>query len=196
MEKNRIEAFTDGVYAIIITIMVLELKVPHNPSLTTYLGLGPVFISYAVSFLFVGLNWASHHHLFQTVDKVDNKVLWINMLNLFVLSLVAFATATMGENDFKAITVTVYASLLSLSILVYLVLVNQLCKLHGKDSVFSKAFKGRKKTYLSFGFNCLAILLSILDFPKIAFLVLIIISLVWFLPNHILEDKFDNSFNN
>ncbi|WP_417939752.1 TMEM175 family protein [Flavobacterium sp. RS13.1] len=73
MEKNRIEAFTDGVYAIIITIMVLELKAVHNPTLETYLAMWPVFISYAVSFLFVGLNWASHHHLFQTVSKVNNK---------------------------------------------------------------------------------------------------------------------------
>lgn len=144
MEKNRIEAFTDGVYAIIITIMVLELKVPHNPTLDSFVEMWPVFISYAVSFLFVGLNWASHHHLFQTVSKVDNKVLWINMLNLFILSLVPFATATMGENDFKAITVTIYASLLTVSILVYLLLVNQLCQLHGKDSSFSNTFKGHK----------------------------------------------------
>jgi len=187
MEKNRIEAFTDGVYAIIITIMVLELKAAHNPTLETYLAMWPVFISYAVSFLFVGLNWASHHHLFQTVSKVDNKVLWINMLNLFILSLVPFATATMGENDFKAVTVTIYGSLLSLSILVYLILVNQLCKLHGKDSVFYNKFKGHKKKYISLVLNCLAILISIIGFPKTAFILLILTSLSWFLPNHIFD---------
>jgi uncharacterized membrane protein len=104
MEKNRIETFTDGVVAIIITIMVLQFKTPKDPTIDSYLEMWPVFLSYAVSFLFVGLNWASHHHLFQTVSKVNNTILWINMLNLFVLSLVPFATATMGENSFKAIT--------------------------------------------------------------------------------------------
>lgn len=187
MEKNRIEAFTDGVYAIIITIMVLELKVPHDPTLNSFLTMWPVFISYAVSFLFVGLNWASHHNLFHTISKVDNKVLWINMFNLFILSLVPFATATMGENDFKAITVTIYASLLTVSILVYLLLVNQLCKLHGKDTSFSAQFKGRKKSYISIGTNSIAILISIIGFPKCAFLLLFITSLAWFLPNHIFE---------
>ena len=112
MDKNRIELFTDAVYAIIITIMVLEFKVPHNPTVGSYVEMWPVFTSYAVSFLFVGLNWASHYHLFQTVSRVNNKVLWINMLNLFLLSLIPFATATMGENSFKTITVTIYASLL------------------------------------------------------------------------------------
>lgn len=189
MEKNRIEAFTDGVYAIIITIMVLELKVPHNPNLETYLAMWPVFISYAVSFLFVGLNWASHHHLFQTVSKVDNKVLWINMINLFILSLVPFATATMGENDFKAVTVTIYASLLTLSIIVYMFLVAQLCRLHGNNSSFSNTFKGHKKSYFSLVLNSIAIILSICSFPKTAFIIIILTSLSWFIPNHIFEQE-------
>lgn len=189
MNKNRIEAFTDGVMAIIITIMIMELKTPHNPNLATYLDMWPVLSSYGLSFLFVGLNWASHHHLFHTVSKVDNKVLWINMLNLFVLSLVPFTTATMGENNFKAITVTVYASLLSLSILVYLLLVNQLCKLHGNGSSFSNTFKGHKKTYISLGLNILAAIISLCGFPKTAFLLLFIISLAWFIPNHVFTQK-------
>jgi uncharacterized membrane protein len=187
MGKNRIEAFTDGVVAIIITIMVLQFKVPKNPTIDSYLEMWPVFLSYAVSFLFVGLNWASHHHLFQTVSRVDNKVLWINMLNLFILSLVPFATAAMGENSFKAITVTIYASLLTLSIIVYLIFVNQLCKLHGKDSSFSKTFKGHKKTYISLGLNLIAVIISIIGFPKIAFMLLILTSFAWFIPNHIFE---------
>jgi len=191
MGKNRIEAFTDGVVAIIITIMVLQFKVPKNPTIYSYMEMWPVFLSYAVSFLFVGLNWASHHHLFQTVTKVDNKVLWINMLNLFILSLVPIATAAMGENSFKAITVTIYASLLTLSIIVYLILVNQLCKLHGKGSSFSKTFKGHKKTYISLGLNLIAVIISIIGFPKIAFMLLIVTSLAWFIPNHIFEHNSD-----
>lgn len=187
MGKNRVEAFTDCVMSIIITIMVLEFKVPKNPTLDSYLVMWPVFISYLVSFLFVGLNWASHHHLFQTVSKVNNTVLWINMLNLLILSLIPFATATMGENSFKAITVTIYASLLTLSIIVYLILVNQLCKLHGKGSSFSSQFKGHKKSYVSLGLNSVAIIISVIGFPKVAFTLLFITSIAWFFPNHIFE---------
>lgn len=189
MEKNRLEAFTDGVVAIIITIMILELKIPHDPTWDTYLKMWPVFSSYALSFLFVGLNWASHRHLFQMVSKINNKVLWINMLNLFVLSLVPFATAAMGENSFKAITVTIYTSLLTSSIFVYLLLVNQLCKLHGTGSSFSNTFKGHKKIYFSIGLNFIAIILSVFGFPKMAFILLILVSLSWFIPNHIFENN-------
>jgi uncharacterized membrane protein len=187
MEKHRIEAFTDCVVSIIITIMVLEFKVPKNPTLHSYIEMWPVFISYLVSFLFVGLNWASHHHLFQTVSKVNNTVLWVNMLNLLILSLVPFATAAMGENFFKAITVTIYASILTFSIIVYLVQVNVLCKLHGKASSFSTQFKGRKKSYLSLVLNFIAIIISVVGFPKVAFILLFITSLAWFFPNHIFE---------
>ena len=187
MIKSRLEAFTDGVYAIIITIMVLDLKVLHNPSLESYIAMWPVFISYAVSFLFVGLNWSSHHHLFHTVSKIDNNVLWINMLNLLILSLLPFATATMGENDFKAVTVNVYASLLTISIIVYMVLVNRLCSLHGKGSSFSQKFKGHKKTYISIGLNLTAIIISLVGAPKIAFTLLVLTSLSWFIPNHLFE---------
>ncbi|MEP6514477.1 MAG: TMEM175 family protein [Parafilimonas sp.] len=187
MNKNRLEAFSDGVVAIIITIMVLELNIPKNPTWETYCEMWPVFASYAVSFLFVGLNWANHHHLFQTVKAINNKVLWVNMLNLFVLSLVPFATASMGENSFKQITVTIYATILTLSIVIYFLLVHQLVLLHGKNSDFAKAFKGQRKSYISLGLNTAAIILSAIGFPKIAFVLLILISLAWFLPNHAFE---------
>lgn len=189
MKKNRLEAFTDGVYAIIITIMVLELKTPHDPTIKTYLSMWPIFSSYALSFLFVGLNWASHHHLFQTVSKVNNRVLWVNMLNLFVLSLVPFVTATMGENAFKDITATVYASLLTLGIVVYTILVNLLSEAHGVQSSFSQQFKGHRKTYASLFLNSMAIMISIIGFPKVAFGLLVLISLAWFVPNHVFDSK-------
>ncbi|HEY5464197.1 MAG TPA: TMEM175 family protein [Hanamia sp.] len=185
MNKNRLEAFTDGVMAIIITIMVLAFEIPKNPSWETYCEMWPVFASYAVSFLFVGLNWANHHHLFQTVKVINNKVLWVNMLNLFVLSLVPFATASMGENAFKQITVTIYASILTLSIVIYFALVHQLVKLHGKNSDFEKSFKGQKKSYFSLGLNVAAIIISAVGFPKSAFVLLILTSLAWFIPNHV-----------
>lgn len=188
MNKNRLEAFSDGVFAIIITIMVLELKPPHDPILQSYLEMWPIFVSYIVSFLFVGLNWASQHHLFQTVKTINNKVLWISMLNLFVLSLVPFATATMGQNAFKQITVTIYASILTICIGIYFLLVYELKKHHGRDSSFTKAFKGQKKLFISLSLNIAAIIISALGFPKTAFLVLIITSLAWFIPNHVFDN--------
>ena len=195
MNKARLEAFTDGVMAIIITIMVLELKVPKDPTIHSYLDMWPTFISYALSFLFVGLNWATHHHLFQTVTKINNKVLWINMLNLFVLSLVPFATAAMGENNFKEITVTIYASILTLSIIIYFLLVHQLRKLYGKESNFVKAFKGQRKSYISLWLNLLAVLISAIGFPKTAVALLIVTSMAWFIPNHVFENH-SNSLRN
>lgn len=188
MNKSRIEAFTDGVTAIIITIMVLELRAPHDASWNAITIMWPTFLSYAISFLFVGLNWASHHHLFQTVSKVNNKILWINMLNLFVLSLVPFATATMGESHFKPITVSIYAAILTLSVLSYLLLINALCTLHGKESTFTKKFHGKNKIYMSLALNSLASVISIFGFPILAFGLLIVTSLAWFIPNHVFED--------
>src|SRR3954471_6021212 len=109
MDKNRLEAFSDGVIAIIITIMVLELKVPHNPTWQSYLDAYPVFVSYALSYVFVGLFWSSHHDLLHAATKVNNRVIWTNMNALFWVSLIPFTTAAMGENSFTAFTVTVYA---------------------------------------------------------------------------------------
>lgn len=189
MEKNRIEAFTDGVMAIIITIMVLELDIPKYPNLNSYYEMWPVFSSYAVSFLFVGLNWATHHHLFHNVKTINNKVLWLNMLNLFVLSLVPFATATMGENSFQQITVTIYAILLTLSVLIYFALVYQLQKHHGINSDFARSFRGQRKSYISLVMNIVAIIVSIAGLPKTAFIILFVTSLAWFLPNHKIENN-------
>lgn len=184
MDKNRLEFFSDGVLAIIITIMVLELKVPHNPTWQSYLDEFPIFISYALSFLFVGLYWASHHHLFHTAKKIDNKVLWVNMLALFWQSLIPFTTASMGENLFSSVTVTVYAIVLVLGIVSYILLVNQLCRLHGAGSDFSKAFKGHTKSFVTIALNSVAAIISILGLPKIAFVLIALTALMWFIPNH------------
>jgi uncharacterized membrane protein len=184
MDKNRLEAFSDGVLAIIITIMVLELKVPHNPTWQSYVDAYPIFVSYALSFLFVGFYWSSHHHLFHTAKKVDNKVLWVNMLALFWQSLIPFTTASMGENHFSSITVTVYAIVLVLGIVSYILLVNQLCRLHGAGSDFSKAFKGHSKSYITIALNSIAAIISIVGFPKIAFILIALTALMWFIPNH------------
>jgi uncharacterized membrane protein len=184
MDKNRLESFSDGIMAIIITIMVLGLSVPRNPTWRHYIEAYPAFLSYALSFLFVGLYWHSHHHLFHTAAKVNNKVLWANMFGLFWLSLVPFATASMGENAFSSITVTIYAIILTLCVISYLILVRQLCNLHGAGSEFSRSFRGRLKSYLTIVLNLAAAAISLLGWPKLAFLLLALTALLWFVPNH------------
>jgi uncharacterized membrane protein len=187
MDKNRLEAFSDGIIAIIITIMVLEFDIPKDTSWIALWKLWPVFISYGLSFFFVGLYWSSHHHLFHKAEKVNNKILWANMLNLFFLSFTPFATAWMGENSFSSQTVTLYAIVLTLTVVSYLILVHQLRCLHGYDSIFSKAFKGYSKTYITIALNSSAALIAFVGFPIVAFVLLIIISLSWFIPNHKFE---------
>ena len=188
MDKNRLEAFSDGVIAIIITIMVLELKIPHNPTWQTYFDEYPVFLSYILSFLLVGLYWSNHHHLFHSATKVDNKVLWWNMFALFWQSLIPFATASMGQNHFSSITVTIYAIVLAMSTVAYILLINSLCSLHGKQSEFSNTYKGHNKSYLTIGVNLLSAFIAFIGFPKIAFLIMFLTALSWFLPNHILDN--------
>jgi uncharacterized membrane protein len=187
MDKNRLEAFSDGVIAIIITIMVLDLKVPHNPTWQSYLDSYPVFISYALSYVFVGLYWSSHHHLFHKARKVNNTILWINMLGLFWLSLVPFVTASMGQSSFNRITVTLYAIVLTLCVISYLLLVYRLCSLHGADSEFSTTYRGLPKSYISIALNLSAATIAYFGWPKIAFLILALTALLWFVPNHRFE---------
>ncbi|MCZ2356138.1 MAG: TMEM175 family protein [Bacteroidia bacterium] len=187
MNKNRLEAFSDGVIAIIITIMVLELKVPHNPTWQSYLDAYPIFVSYALSFVLVGLYWSNHHHLFHTVSKVNNKILWLNMFTLFWQSLIPFATAAMGENSFTSIPVTVYALLLVLAAVSYMFLVNALCSLHGANSAFYKAYKGHRTIYISMAVHTSAAIISLIGFPKIAFTLIAVTVLLWFVPNHIIS---------
>lgn len=187
MSKARLEAFSDAVIAIIITIMVLELRVPHNPTWQDYLNAYPIFVSYALSFVLVGLYWSSHHYLFATVSKVDNKIIWLNLFSLFWHSLIPFATASMGENNFSRVTVTVYAGVLFFANVFYLALVNSLCKLHGENSAFGKAYKGHRTVYISMIVNASAAIISLVGFPKIAFLIIAAATLMWFIPNHIIN---------
>ncbi len=122
MNKTRLEAFSDGVLAIIITIMVLEIKVPHGADWASLKPLAPVFYSYVLSFLFVGIYWGNHHHLLQTVKSVDSGIIWANLNLLFWLSLIPFGTGWMGENHFAPYTVAVYASILLLSGIAFTIL--------------------------------------------------------------------------
>src|SRR6187402_2297291 len=122
MNKTRLEAFSDGVLAIIITIMVLELKVPHEPSMHALLSLWPIFLSYLMSFIFIAIYWGNHHHLMHTVHHVNSKIIWANMGLLFTLSLVPFTTAFLGENHFESIPMAAYSVNLTLCAVSYFIL--------------------------------------------------------------------------
>jgi len=148
MKKGRIEAFSDGVIAIIITIMVLELKVPHEHSnFKDLIPLLPVFLSYVLSFIYVGIYWNNHHHMFAVVNKVNGAVLWANMHLLFWLSTIPFATAWMGENHFAPAPVAVYGFILLMNGIAYTILTALLIKHHGDESILARAvgsdFKGK-----------------------------------------------------
>ena len=183
MNKTRLEAFSDGVIAIIITIMVLELEVPHDPTWQSYVDKMPVFVSYVLSFVFVGEYWASHHHLFHKIKKINTTAIWLNMLSLFWLSLIPFATATMGENNFKSITVTIFALILALCVVSFLLLITQLHLLHGADSEFAASFRGVWKSSITIGCNLSAAAISSFGWPKLAFLLLALTAVAWFIPN-------------
>src|SRR5512143_557301 len=135
MSKGRMEAFSDGVIAILITIMVLELTVPHGANLVALLPLAPIFLSYVLSFVNLGIYWNNHHHLIQATQHVDGRVLWANLHLLFWLSLVPFVTGWMGENSFAAVPVAVYGIVLLLAAAAYNILAHALVSLHGSDSV-------------------------------------------------------------
>ena len=147
MKKSRLEAFSDGVLAIIITIMVLELRVPHEPTLAALWLLWPKILSYIMSFTFIGIYWNNHHHLWQAVEKVDGRVLWANLHLLFWLSLVPFVTAWMGENHFAAAPVALYGVVLFAAASAYYIMTRVLLANHAPESLLARAlgrdFKGR-----------------------------------------------------
>jgi uncharacterized membrane protein len=146
VKKSRLEAFSDGVLAIIITIMVLELKVPHEPSAAALWPLWPTILSYLMSFVFIGIYWNNHHHLWQVVERVNGAVLWANLHLLFWLSLVPFVTAWMGENHFAAAPVALYGVILAGSGCAYYIMTRVLLASHAPDSLLARAlgrdFKG------------------------------------------------------
>src|SRR5207248_2900315 len=139
MSKDRLAAFSDGVIAIIITIMVLELKVPHGADWKVLLGVTPSFLSYVLSFIYLAIYWNNHHHLLHTVDKVDGTILWANMHLLFWLSLVPFATAWMGENRFAQRPTALYGLALLMPAIAYYLLQLAIIRQHGADGLLAKA---------------------------------------------------------
>lgn len=187
MKKGRIEAFSDGVIAIIITIMVLEIKVPHDKStFKDLLPLWPVFFSYVLSFLYVGIYWNNHHHTFAVVHKVNGAVLWANMHLLFWLSMIPFATAWMGENHFAPATMATYAFVMLMNAIAYTILTLILVKHHGEDSLLKRAIGSDLKGKISLACYIAAIPCAFLHVWISAGL-LIFVALLWLIPDRRIE---------
>jgi uncharacterized membrane protein len=183
MGKGRVEAFTDGVVAIIITIMVLELKVPEGEDFSALLPQWPHFLSYVLSFVNVGLYWNNLHNMFHTVQRVDGRVLWANLNLLFWLSLMPVTTAFMGENHFAPVPVAVYGIDLILCALAYAVLVVQLRRLHGPDTAFSRALGNARKEKLSLVVYAAAILLALFVNQWIGVALYVAMAASWLIPD-------------
>jgi len=189
MKSNRIEAFSDGVIAIIITIMVLEMKVPHGTDWNALVEVVPVFISYVLSFLYLGIYWNNHHHLMHTVDFVRGPILWANLHLLFWLSLVPFVTGWMGENHFAKIPVALYGINLLLAALAYYILQIQILKTHGTDSLLGRAigkdFKGKISPILYIVGIAVALYI-----PWLAGIIYLLVAIIWIIPDRRIENLY------
>ncbi len=180
------EAFSDGVIAIIITVMVLELRMPHGTDLGALRPLIPVFLSYVLSFVFLGIYWNNHHHLLQAIKHVDGRVLWANMHLLFWLSLTPFVTAWMGENRFATWPVALYGVVLLLAAVAYFILTRALIALHGRASVLGTAVGRDRKGKISIVLYLAAIPLAFVD-PWISCALYVLVAVIWLLPDRRIE---------
>lgn len=186
MGKGRLEAFSDGVIAIVITIMVLELKVPHGTTFDALAPLLPVFLSYVLSFIYVGIYWNNHHHMLHAARQVSGSVLWANLHLLFWLSLIPFVTGWMGENHFAPLPVALYGAVLFMCGVAYAILARRLVAHHGADSALSHAIGKDGKGALSVLLYLAGIGLSFVH-PMLGFAVYIGVAVMWLVPDRRIE---------
>lgn len=186
MSKGRLEAFSDAVIAIIMTIMVLEMKVPHGTTLESLQPLLPVFLSYVLSFTNIGIYWNNHHHMLHAAKQVNGSVLWTNIHLLFWLSLFPFATGWMGENHFAIWTVALYGVIAMMAGVAYYFLAHSLAALHGKDSVLSRALGKDRKGILSVVFYAIGIGLSFVN-SWLGVAMYVGVAIMWFIPDRRIE---------
>jgi uncharacterized membrane protein len=191
MGKARLEAFSDGVIAIIITIMVLEMKVPQGESLESLLPLLPVFLSYVLSFVYVGIYWNNHHHMLQACTKVSGAVLWANLHLLFWLSLFPFATGWTGQNHFAPVPAALYGVVLLMAAIAYYVLQQAIISSEGPASVLKVAIGSDWKGKLSPALYVVAIV-STLWSPRLAHAVYVLVALLWLIPDRRIEQMFQD----
>jgi len=186
VSKGRLEAFSDGVIAILITIMVLDLKVPEATDLGALAPLAPVFLSYVLSFVNLGIYWNNHHHTLQAASVVDGRVLWANMLLLFWLSLFPFATAWMGEHGFAPIPTAVYAGVLLLAAISYTLLLRALMAVPGQAPALAVAIGKDRKGLASLVLYVAAIPVALVA-PLVAVALIVVVALIWFIPDRRIE---------
>ena len=186
MQKNRLEAFSDGVIAIIITIMVLEMKVPHGTDLAALRPLLPVFSSYVLSFIYVGIYWNNHHHLLHATQQVSAPILWANLHLLFWQSLIPFVTGWMGENHFAALPTALYGFVLLMAAIAYMILQTAIVAKQGRDSLLAGAFGRDWKGKLSLAFYALAIGLAFVN-RWLAGALYVLVAAMWLIPDRRIE---------
>lgn len=195
MTKGRLEAFTDGVLAIIITIMVLELKVPHGGQFEDLMPLLPVFGSYVLSFIYIAIYWNNHHHMMQTVKQVSGTILWANMHLLFWLSLIPFVSGWMGENHFTAASVFLYGIILLAAAIAYFILQSVIIKSHGKNSILAIALGKDLKGKASPVLYIIGIIGAFFN-VWISGVMFVLVAIIWLIPDTRIEKAFKNEFNN
>ena len=191
MTKGRLEAFSDGVLAILITIMVLELRAPEKGSLIALYPLLPKFGSYILSFIFLGIYWNNHHHLWQAAESVQGPVLWANLHLLFWLSLIPFVTSWMGQNNFDTYPVALYGTILWMTAFAYYLMVRAMMSYHARDSVLAGALKDGRKERVSLILYSVAIPVAFVE-PWISMVIYVIVAIMWLVPDPRIEDKLAN----
>lgn len=192
MGKTRLEAFSDGVIAIIITIMVLEMKVPHGETVDTLLPLFPVFLSYILSFVYVGIYWNNHHHMLHTVKRVSGSVLWANLHLLFWLSLFPFATGWLGENHFAALPSALYGMVLLMAACAYFILQHAIISSEGEKSLLKVAVGQDRKGKASLVLYVIAVIVAFW-FTWVAQLIYIAVAIMWLIPDRRIENALQES---
>lgn len=188
MGKGRLEAFSDGVIAIILTIMVLEMKVPHGDSLSAIVPIIPVFMSYILSFVYIGIYWNNHHHMMHAVQSVNGAVLWANLHLLFWLSLIPFVTGWMGENHFAKTPVMFYGIVLIMNAIAYTILSKLLIKHAGKNSALSQAVGKGWKGILSLTCYFMGVFISFFN-SQLSMCIYTLVAVIWFIPDSRIEKK-------
>ncbi|MDB6137008.1 MAG: hypothetical protein JWO94_80 [Verrucomicrobiaceae bacterium] len=188
MNKNRLEAFSDGVIAIIITVMVLEMKVPQGSDWTALRSVLPVFLSYVLSFIYVGVYWNNHHHLLHVTEKINGRIMWANLHLLFWQSLVPFVTGWMGENHFAAIPMALYGFILLMAAIAYAILQHCIIALQGRHALLGEALGRDRKGKFSMVFYVIAIALSFVN-AWLAGALYVLVALMWFLPDRRIEKQ-------
>ncbi|MEZ4413911.1 MAG: TMEM175 family protein [Gemmatimonadales bacterium] len=186
MTTGRLEAFSDGVLAIIITIMVLEMKVPHGADFAALRPLTPVFLSYVLSFIYLGIYWNNHHHMMHAMHRVSGPLLWANLHLLFWLSLVPFVTGWMGENHFAPAPVALYGFVLLMAAIAYTIMVRAALRIEGPDSTLARAIGEDRKGNISMALYVIGIVASFFQ-VWMAGTAFITVALIWLVPDRRIE---------